>query len=105
MPRQKAHANVVALDERHFLADVFAEKLHQKIGFDFGARQFYGESIQGERFDVEPRASFNSDAGRLGAVAMPGHAREMAALSPAGVTIQNDRDVTRKAREVEFLEQ
>src|ERR1700686_4752159 len=34
---EKAHADVIALDEGHFLADIFAQQLHEEIGFNFWA--------------------------------------------------------------------
>src|ERR1700675_4520722 len=34
---EKTHADVIALNERHFFADIFAQQLHEEIGFDFGA--------------------------------------------------------------------
>ena len=94
---QETHADVVALDERHFLADVFAEELHQKIGFDFGAAPvFYGEGVEGERFDVEAGAGFDDDARGFGAVAVAGDARQVAALGPAAVAVHDDGDVLRQ---------
>src|SRR5580704_10483636 len=57
---EKAHADVVALDERHFLAQIFAEKLHEEFDFGFGAAPvFHGEGVERESFDMEARAGFD----------------------------------------------
>ena len=103
---EKAHADIVALDERHFLAEIFAKELHEEIGFGFGAAPvFHGESVERERFDVQAGAGFDGGAGRFGAVAVSGDARQVAALGPAAVAVHDDGDVARKAREVEFFEE
>src|ERR1700730_5917223 len=103
---EKAHADVVALEDRHFFADIFAQELHEEIGFDFGAAPILdGESVEGESFDVQPRASFDGGAGSLGAVAVAGDSRKMTALCPAAVAIHDDRHVARHAREIKLSEQ
>src|SRR5450631_991104 len=103
---EKAHANIVFLDEWHFLAEIFAQELHEKISFGFGAAPvFDGKSVEGERFNVQAGAGFNGAAGRFGAVAVPRDAREMAALRPAAVAVHDDGHVARQTREVEFFEQ
>ena len=103
---EKTHADVIALDERHFFADIFAQELHEEIGFDFGAAPILdGKSVEGQRFDVEPRASFNGGAGSLGAVAVASDSRKMTALRPAAVAIHDDRHVAWHAGKIELLEQ
>ena len=103
---EEAHADVVALDERHFFADVFAEELHQKIGFDFGAAPVFDrESVEGKGFDVKAGASFDHDAGGFGAVAVAGDSRQVTTLSPTAVAVHDDRDVAREARKVELFEE
>src|ERR1700686_2799030 len=103
---EKAHADVIPLDKGHFFADVFAQELHQEIGFDFGAAPILdGKSVERQSFDVEPRASFNSGSGRLGAVAVTSDSRKMAALRPAAVAIHDDRHVARHTGKIELPEQ
>jgi hypothetical protein len=103
---EKAHADVIALDEGHFFADIFAQQLHEEIGFNFGAAPILnGKSVKRQSFDVQPRASFNRGAGSFGAVAMAGDARKMTALRPAAVAVHDDRHVARHARKIELFEQ
>jgi len=103
---EKTHADVVALDERHFFADIFTQELHQEISFDFGAAPVLnGKSVQRQSFDVEPRASFNGGAGGLGAVAVAGDSRKMAALRPAAVAVHDDRHVAWHAGKIKLPEQ
>ena len=69
---EKTHANVVSLDKRQFLANIFAKKLHQEFDFSFGAAPiFHGKRVKGERFDFESRAGFDGDAGGLCAGTVP----------------------------------
>jgi hypothetical protein len=103
---QKAHANIIPLDERHFFADIFAQELHEEIGFNFGAAPILdGKSVERQRFDVEPCASFNGGASCLGAVAVTSDSRKMAALRPAAVAIHDNRHMAWHAGEVEQSEQ
>ena len=103
---EETQANIVALEERHFFADVFAKELHEEFNFGFGAAPvFDGEGVESERFDIETRASFDGDAGGLRAVTVTGDAREMALLGPAAVAIHDNGDVTGETGNIEFIEE
>ena len=102
---EETHADIVFLEERHLLANVLAEKLHEEFDFGFGAAPvFDGEGVEGERFDVEAGASFDGGAGGLRSGAVSGDAGEMALLGPAAVAVHDDGDMAGKAGEIEFLE-
>ena len=103
---EETHADVVALEQRHLLANVFAEELHEEFDFGFGAAPvFDGEGVEGEGFDVQARAGFDGHAGGLRAGAMTGDAGKMAFLSPAAVAVHDDGNVTGEAGEIEFFEE
>ena len=103
---EEAHADIVFLEERHFLANVFAEELHEEFDFGFGAAPVLdGEGVEGEGFDVQAGSGFDGGARGIGAGAMPSDAREMALLGPAAVAVHDDGDVTRETREIKFLEE
>ncbi len=93
---QEAHADVVTLDERQFLAEIFAEELHQELDLGFGsAPVLYGEGIESEGLNFETCASFDGGAGGLRAGAVAGDAREMTLFGPAAVAVHDDGDVAR----------
>ncbi len=99
---EKTHANVVALNQRHFLPQVFAQKLHQKVRLCFRPPPvFHGEGVQRQRIDVQPRASFDRGARRLRSGTMPRGARQVLALRPASVAIHDDRHMPRQPRQVQ----
>jgi hypothetical protein len=103
---EEAHADIIFLEEGHFFAEIFAEKLHQEIGFGFGAAPvFYGEGVEGEGFDFEAGAGFDGGAGAFGARAVTGEARQEAALGPAAVAVHDDSDVAWETRDIEFFEE
>jgi len=103
---QEAHADIVSPQQGHFLADIFAEELHEEFDFGFGAAPvFDGEGVEGERFDVQARAGLDGGARGLRAGGVAGDARKMTLLGPAAVAVHDDGDVARQAREVEFFEE
>ena len=103
---EEAHANIVSLQERHFLANVFAEELHEEFDFGFGAAPvFDGEGVEGEGFDAQAGAGFDGCAGGIRAGAVTGDAREMALLGPAAVAVHDDGDVAGEAGEIELFEE
>ena len=103
---EEAHADVVALEERQFLAQIFAQKLHQEFDFGFGAAPiFNGEGIEGEGLDLEARAGFDGSAGRLRARAVTGDARKMTLLGPAAIPVHDDGDVAGEASQIELFKE
>jgi len=103
---EKAHSDVVFLKEWHFLAQVFAKKLHEEFNFGLGAAPVLnGEGVEREGLDMEARTGFDGDAGGLRASAMSGNAWEMALLGPTAVPVHDDSDVPWEARKIEFFEQ
>jgi len=102
---KEAHTNVVALDERHFVANILAKQLHEKFNFSFGAAPvFDGESVEGEGFDVEASAGFDGGASGFGAGAVADNAGEMTLLGPTAVAIHDDSDMAGEAGNIEFFE-
>src|SRR5579862_7187681 len=94
---QKTHADVVFLDERHLLADVFTEQLHEKLDFGFGAAPvFHGEGVKSQRFNLHTGAGFDGAARGFRAFAVAGDAGEMAALGPAAVAVHDHGYVARQ---------
>jgi hypothetical protein len=103
---EEAHADIISLKQRHLLADIFAQELHEEFDFGFGAAPIFDrESVKGERFDVQTRGGFDGHAGGLRASAVSRDTGKMAFLSPAAVAVHDDRDVARKAGEIEFFEE
>ena len=103
---QKAHADIVPLQEGHLLAEIFAKELHEKFDLRFGAAPvFHGEGVEGERLDVEARAGFDGHASGLRAGSVTCDAGKMAFLGPAAVAVHDDGDVAGQPAEVEFFEE
>ncbi len=103
---EKAHADIVFLEERHLLAKIFAEELHEE--FDFGLRTapiFDGEGVESERLNVEACTGFDGGAGRLRARAMTGDAWKMTLLGPAAVAVHDDGDMAGKAGKIELFKE
>ena len=103
---EETHADIVFLEERHLLAKVFAEELHEEFDFGFGAAPVFDrEGVESERFDVQTGAGFDGDAGGTGAIAVTGNPGKMALLSPAAVAVHDDGDMARETGNIEFLEE
>jgi len=98
---KEPHADVVALDQRHLVADVLPKQLHEEFDFRFGAAPVFDrEGVEGQSLDVEPSARFDGGASGLGARAMADDAREVALLRPAPVAVHDDGDMAWKARNI-----
>jgi len=103
---EEAHTDVVALDEGHFLAQIFAEKLHEEFDFSFGAAPvFHREGVERKGFDMETGTGFDGGPGGLRACAVAGDAGEVAFLGPAAVAVHDDGDMAREPREIETFEE
>ena len=100
------HADIVSMDGGKFLAQIFAKQAHQKINFRFGAAPvFHGKSVERQGGNSEPGARFNHRASRLDSRAVTGHARQMAPLRPAAVSIHDDGNMLREPVRIQFKEQ
>jgi hypothetical protein len=103
---EKAHADIVFLEQRHFFAEVFAKELHEEFDFCLWAAPVVdGKSVKGESFDVQARAGFDGHAGGLRTGAVSGDAGEMTLLGPAAVAIHDDGDMTGEAGKIESLQE
>ena len=103
---EETQADIVSLKERHFFANVLAKELHKEFDFGSGAAPvFHGESIEGERFDVKTRASFDGGARGFRACAMSGDTGQMTLLCPATVAVHDHGDVPGEAGTVELFEE
>src|SRR6516165_5673062 len=102
---KEPHTNVVALDQRHLVADVLAEQFHEEFNFRFGAAPVFDrEGVERKGLDVEPSTRFDGSASGLGARAVANDAREVALLRPAPVAVHDDGDMAGKARDIQFFE-
>ena len=75
---EKEHTDVVALDERHFIADILAKQLHEKFNFGLGTAPVLDrKGVEGQGFDIEAGAGFDGGAGRFDTRAVADDVREM----------------------------
>src|SRR5665213_399023 len=100
------HADIVSMQDRQLLSQIFAEQAHQEIDFSFGSAPiFHGERVKSEGRNAQARAGFNYPASGLGSRAMAGDTRKMAALRPAAISIHDYGNMLRESVRVQFKEQ
>jgi hypothetical protein len=103
---EEAHTDAIFLYQRHLFAEIFAQELHQKVNFGFGAAPvFYGKGVESKGFNFEARTGFDSGASRLRADAVAGDARQMTLLRPAAVAVHDYGDMAWQARKIELFEE
>src|SRR5579859_337438 len=102
---QKSHADIVFLQERHFLTQILAQQLHEEVYFRFRAAPvFDGKRVQGKRVNLQPRAGLYGGTRRFSSGSMAGNARQVPLLRPPPVAIHDYGHVPRQATQIKFSE-
>src|SRR5215831_4877093 len=98
--------DVVALHQADLVFQVSVQQLHQE--FDLGMRAaqkiFRRESIERKRRQVDAGGRLHHVTDGLHALAVPGDARQMAALGPAAVAVHDDGYVFGELSRVQLAE-
>src|SRR5262249_3215775 len=98
-------ADIVFVNGGQFPLQVFAEQPHQELDFGLrAARVPAGEDGGSETGKFQASGSLDCLASRFNTPLVARSARQTTPLSPAAVTIHDDRNVARKAVSIDFFE-